>query len=363
MKIERRPTRAVWVGKLKLGGTAPIRVQSMLKTDSRDVISTLRQIRGLERAGCELVRLAIPDQAAVEVLRALKSRVKIPLVADIHFDYRLGVEAARAGADKLRINPGNIGAKWKLSEVIRAAKDRGIPVRIGINTGSLERSVLERYHHPTAEAILESLSRTLEVFEKHDFNDLVISAKASDLHTTVDAYRAISERFDYPLHLGLTEAGLPLEGSVRSATTLGILLSQGIGDTIRVSLAGNPRLEVEVAYELLRSLGLRECGPTLLVCPSCGRCEIDLLGLARKVNRALKGIREPIRVAVMGCMVNGPGEAREADYGVAGGRGVGLIFKEGKVIRKVPEAELTSALLELIATDQGDSSKARSGEV
>lgn len=337
---------------MKLGDGAPIRVQSMLKTDPRNLQATLRQAKALERAGCEIVRLAIPNRAAVRTLAELKSRLGIPVVADVHFDYRLGIEAAQAGADKLRINPGNIGAKWKLAEVVRAAKDRGIPIRVGINTGSLERSVLERHRHPTAEAILESLARTLDLFDQHDFSNLVISAKAPDVHTTVDSYRAIAERFDYPLHLGLTEAGLPLEGSTRSATALGILLSEGIGDTIRISLAGSPLLEVEVAYEILKSLGLREYGPTLLVCPTCGRCEIDLLRLAGKVKRALKGIKEPIRVAVMGCVVNGPGEAREADYGVAGGRGMGLIFRRGKILRQASEAELLPLLLETISADR-----------
>jgi (E)-4-hydroxy-3-methylbut-2-enyl-diphosphate synthase len=351
VEINRKPTKPVPVGKLVIGGGAPISVQSMTKTDTRDVVATVRQIKRLAQAGCELVRVAVLDEAGAKAIAKIKKAITIPLVADIHFNYRLALASIRAGADKLRINPGNIGEDWKLAEVIKACQDKNLPIRIGINTGSLDKAVLRDFGRPTPAAIIASLEKALTVFEKNRFTNIVISAKASDVATTVDAYRLISQRFEYPLHLGLTESGLPLTGAVRSTAALALLLSEGIGDTIRVSLTGDPVLEVKVGYEILKSLGLREYGPTLVSCPTCGRCEIDLVRLAKQAAARLKKVRSPMRVAIMGCVVNGPGEAREADYGIAGGRGTGLIFKKGKIIKKVKADRLLDALFELIAID------------
>ncbi len=353
MNIKRRKTRGVMVGKVKIGDLAPISVQSMTKSDTRDVSRVLREIKRLERAGCEIVRLAIPDKEASRAFKEIKKRTHLPLVADIHFNYRLGMECIKSGADKIRINPGTIGAKWKLREIIKGCKDYNIPIRVGLNTGSLEKGILRHYKAPSAEALLESLRRTLDIFDRERFYDIVISAKASDVATTIKAYELISEEFpDYPLHIGLTESGPLLEGSIRSSIAMGLLLSKGIGDTIRISLTSPSDLEVRVAYEILRSLGLREYGPTLISCPICGRCEIDLERIVKRVDKRLKRLKKPIKVAVMGCVVNGPGEAREADYGIAGGRGVGVIFKKGRIVKKVSEERLVKELFREIERDK-----------
>jgi len=348
MEIRRTRTKAIRIKNLAIGGGAPVVVQSMANTDTRDIRATVGQIKRLARAGCELVRVAVPDDAAARAIAKIKPEIALPLVADIHFNYRLALASVKSGADKLRINPGTIGERWKLEEVIKACRDKGLPIRIGINTGSLEKTVLREFGRPTPAAVVRSLERSIDVFDTMGFRDIVISAKASDVKTTIDVYRLISGRFDYPLHLGLTEAGLPRAGSVRSSVTLGLLLAEGIGDTIRVSLTGDPVLEVVVGFEILKSLGLREHGPTLISCPTCGRCEIDLVELAERADKRLQKVKKPIRVAIMGCAVNGPGEAREADFGIAAGRGTGLLFKKGTIIKKVKANRLLDELFSLI---------------
>jgi (E)-4-hydroxy-3-methylbut-2-enyl-diphosphate synthase len=346
--IKRKRTKKMWVGKVPVGGGAPVSVQSMTNTDTCDVSATVRQIRKLEKAGCEIIRTAVPDMKAARVLPEIKKRIKIPLVADIHFDYRLALKAIDAGVDKLRINPGNIGAKWKVKEVAKAAKERKIPIRVGVNAGSLPRDLLKKHKKATPPALVEAALRQVRMLESLHFNDIVISLKAFDVPTTVDAYRLISKKTRYPLHLGITEAGLPQAGSVRSALGIGILLASGIGDTIRVSLTGDPVEEVRVGYEILKSLNLRERGPTIISCPTCGRCELDIISLTKKVERKTKDIQAPIKIAVMGCVVNGPGEARDADVGIAGGKGYGLLFRKGKIVGKVKEKNLVDALLDQV---------------
>lgn len=345
---KRRPTKSIKLGNLTIGGGAPIIVQSMTKTDTRDVPSTVAQIKRLESAGCEAVRVAVLDSDAAKVLRTIKKRIKIPLIADVHFDYKLALQSIANSVDGLRINPGNIGDKNKIREIVTAAKDRGIPIRIGINAGSLEKDLLRKYGHPTAKALVESAERHIKILEDLDFTSIKVSLKASDVLKTVEAYRLFSRRFDYPLHIGISEAGPTFLGTIKSAVGLGILLSEGIGDTIRVSLTADPVEEVRVAYEILRSLHLRERGPEIISCPTCGRCEIDIKGLVKKVETRLRDVKTPIKVAVMGCVVNGPGEAREADIGIAGGRGIGILFREGKVIKKVKENKLLRTLNEEI---------------
>jgi (E)-4-hydroxy-3-methylbut-2-enyl-diphosphate synthase len=345
LKINRRLTKSVLVGKIQIGNRAPIVVQSMTKTKTEDVSSTVKQIKQLERAGCEIIRVAVPNQTAAQALKAIKQRIKIPLIADIHFDYRLALVCIKAGADKIRINPGNIGADWKIKEIIKAAKDYEIPIRIGVNAGSLEKDILQKYKSPSARALTESLERSVKFFERNNYDQLILSAKAFDVLTTIEIYELLSKRFRYPLHLGLTEAGLPFEGAIRSATALAVLLAKGIGDTIRISLTGDPVLEVVAAYELLQGLGLRKYGPIIISCPTCGRCEIDLIGLAKSVKTALAKYKTPMKVAVMGCVVNGPGEAKSADFGIAAGKKSGIIFSKGKVVKKCAEKDLVSALL------------------
>jgi (E)-4-hydroxy-3-methylbut-2-enyl-diphosphate synthase len=345
MKIKRYKTLPVLVGKVQIGGNAPIVVQSMTKTKTEDVQATIKQIHRLGKAGCEIIRVAVPNQTAAQALKKIKQQINIPLIADIHFDYRLALLSIKAGADKIRINPGNIGATWKIKEIIRVAKDYKIPIRIGVNAGSLEKDILRKYQYPSARAMVESLKKMIDLFEKNDFSDLVLSAKAFDIFTTVEAYQDISKHYSYPLHIGLTEAGLPFEGAIRSTTALALLLAKGIGDTIRVSLTGDPVLEVIAGYELLNSLDLREHGPIIISCPTCGRCEVNLFKLTRRVKKALAKYRKPIKVAVMGCMVNGPGEAKNADYGIAAGKRSGIIFSKGKVIKKCTEGDLVAALL------------------
>lgn len=346
--IKRKKTREVKIGKVKIGGNNPIAVQSMCDTDTRDVKATVEQIKALERVGCEIVRVAIPDLRAAQVLGKIKKQIQVPLVADVHFDYHLALEVIKQGVDKLRINPGNIGSKEKVKTVVRAAKKAGIPIRIGVNSGSIENDLLEKYGLASPEAAVESALRHIKIFEDLNFLDMVISLKFSDVLRTIEAYRLIAKKVDYPLHLGITEAGTKFGGTVKSAVGLGILLSEGIGDTLRVSLTGEIIEEVKVGYEILKSLGLREYGPTLISCPVCGRCRIDLSSLVKKVEKAIAHIKKPIKIAVMGCVVNGPGEAREADIGVAGGKGTGVIFVKGKITKTVPEGEILPTFLEEI---------------
>lgn len=344
----RKKTKTIYVGEVPIGGENPIAVQSMTKTDSADIKSTTKQIKSLEALGCEIIRLAVPDMNAVKAFGKIKKSISIPMIADIHFDWRLALEAIREGADGLRINPGNIGAKWKIKEVVTAAKERGIPIRVGVNAGSLEKELLRKYGHPKPEALVESAGRHIEILEELSFTNIKVSLKASEVLKTIEAYRLFSERYNYPLHIGVSEAGPPPRGIIKSSVGLGILLSEGIGDTIRVSLTAEPEEEVRVAYGILRSLGLRKRGVDIISCPTCGRCKIDLKGLAAKVEKRLRDIDKPMTIAVMGCVVNGPGEAREADFGIAGGRGRGILFKKGKILKKLREEELLDALLDEI---------------
>ena len=344
----RNRTRKIYVGSVAVGGGSLISVQSMTKTDTRDIKSTVRQIKSLQKAGCEIIRIAVPDIEAAKALGSIKKSVSIPVIADIHFDWRLALEAIKQGVDALRINPGNIGASWKVSEVVSAASDRHIPIRIGVNAGSLSKKLLAKYGHPTPEALVESAEEHINILEQLNFREIKVSLKASNIPTTVDAYRLFSRRFRYPLHIGISEAGPSFTGIIKSSVGLGILLAEGIGDTMRVSLSADPHEEVRVAYEILKSLGLRTKGANIISCPTCGRCEIDIRGLASKVETRLKNIDKPITVAVMGCAVNGPGEAREADIGIAGGKGIGLLFRKGKIIKRVEEKELLNELMEEI---------------
>jgi (E)-4-hydroxy-3-methylbut-2-enyl-diphosphate synthase len=354
MHIERRKTKQIMVGSVPVGGGASISVQSMASTDTRDVRATISQIRRLERAGCEIIRVGVPDMDAALRLGAIKQKISIPLVADIHFDHRLALEALRQGVDGLRLNPGNIGGRRKVQEVTRAAAERAAPIRIGVNSGSVEKDLLAKYGGPVPEAMVESALDHVALLEREGFTLIKISLKASDVMRTVDAYRLLSHRVDYPLHVGVTEAGTLLPGAVKSAIGIGLLLAEGIGDTLRVSLTAPPEREIQVAYTMLRSLGLRERGVEVISCPTCSRTEIDLMGLARRVERSLARIRTPLKVAVMGCVVNGPGEAREADIGVAGGKGRGIIFRNGKSIGSYPEGDLLKALLTEIEQMTGE---------
>jgi (E)-4-hydroxy-3-methylbut-2-enyl-diphosphate synthase len=320
----------------------------MTNTDTRDVAATIHQVERLREAGCEIVRLAIPDEEAVNGFREIKKRVRVPLIADIHFDHRLALGALRAGADGLRINPGNIGSQKAVEKVVHGAREREAPIRIGVNAGSLHRDVLFRYGGPTPEAMVESAMEHVRLLESLNFDLMKISLKSSDVRNTIRAYELLSERIDYPLHLGVTEAGTLISGTVKSAIGIGYLLAEGIGDTFRVSLTRDPVEEVRVAYEILRSLGLRSRGPEIISCPTCGRCEIDLFSLVEKVEKAVSHITASPKVAIMGCVVNGPGEAKEADVGVAGGREQGILFRKGKVVKKVPEDQLAEILIKEI---------------
>jgi (E)-4-hydroxy-3-methylbut-2-enyl-diphosphate synthase len=345
--IQRRKTRPIQLGKVKVGGDAPITVQSMTKTDTRDVRATVQQIWDLEAAGCEIIRCAVPVREAALQLGDIKKRIRIPLVADIHFNYKLALIAIEQGVDGLRLNPGNIGARKYVEEVVRAASERKIPIRIGVNAGSLEKDLLQKYDGPTAAGMVESGLRHIHILEDVGYNEIKISLKASDPLMMIEAYRMLAEQVEYPFHLGVTEAGTPSIGTIKSAVGLGTLLAEGIGDTIRVSLAADPVEEVRVGREILKSLRLKKEGLTFVACPSCGRADVDLVGLAKTVEeRMLPYSNLDIHVAVMGCEVNGPGEARAADLGVAGGKGIGLIFKRGEIIRKVPEAQIVDALME-----------------
>lgn len=346
--MERRKTRQVSAGKVKIGGGAPVTVQSMLNVPAGDIAGSVVQAKALAQAGCEVLRAAIPDLAAVRLIDAVKNAVDIPVVADIHFDYRIALEAAAAGVDKIRINPGNIGGADRVKAVADACRARGIPIRIGVNSGSLEKQILEKYGSPTPEALCESALYHASLLERFDFTDIVLSIKSSDVDTMIRAYTLASEACDYPLHLGVTEAGTLRMGLLKSAIGIGSLLQRGIGDTIRVSLTADPVEEVAAGKDILRALGL--CGGVRLVsCPTCGRTKIDLISLAQRVEAALAGCRKDITVAVMGCVVNGPGEAREADIGIAGGDGMGILFRKGEIIRKLPEDSLLDALLDEIA--------------
>jgi len=331
-----------------VGGDAPCAVQSMCSTDTRDVTATLAQIRGLAEVGCEIIRCAVPNMDAAVALGRIKAESPIPVIADIHFDYKLALQVLEGGIDGLRLNPGNIGDKWKVAEVVKAASERRVPIRIGVNAGSLEKELLERYGHPTAEAMVESAMGHIRILEELGYQEIKISLKASDVMKTVSAYRLLAERVDYPLHIGITEAGTIFSGTIKSSVGLGILLADGIGDTMRVSLTGDPLDEVRVGYEILKCLGLRQHGVNFVSCPTCGRCQINLIKVAEEVERRLQGVDKRITVAVMGCAVNGPGEAREADVGIAGGKGEGLLFRNGEIVRKVPEDKLADALLEEI---------------
>jgi (E)-4-hydroxy-3-methylbut-2-enyl-diphosphate synthase len=347
--IERRTTRQIHVGPVAIGGGAPIAVQSMTNTLTSDVEATVAQIHRLEQAGCEIIRVAVPDQAAAEAISPIRQQIAIPLIADIHFDSRLAVTAMEQGAQCIRINPGNLGGPDKLARVVAAAKMHRVPIRVGVNSGSIEKGLLKEYGYPTPErpdALIESALNNVRLLEEQGFFEIKISIKSSDTLTTIAGYRQLAQRTDYPLHLGVTEAGGLIAGTVKSSVALGILLSEGIGDTFRISLTRDPVEEIRVGFELLRSLRIRERGPELISCPTCGRTRIDLFTLAEQVEQRLQTMESNLKVAVMGCVVNGPGEAREADIGIAGGHGVGILFKKGEIYKKVPEAELLPVFLE-----------------
>ncbi len=341
----KRQSRQVFAGKIAIGGGAPISVQSMLNVPASDIAGNVRQAVELERAGCEILRVSIPDQAAVALIPAIKNAVQIPLVADIHFDYRLALESAAAGIDKIRINPGNIGSDDHVKAVADVCRQKRIPIRIGVNSGSVEKEILAKFGGPTPEALVESALYHASLLERCNFTDIVLSIKSSSVDTMIRAYELCAEKCDYPLHLGVTEAGTERMGLIKSAIGIGSLLQRGIGDTIRVSLTADPEKEIAAAFDILKALDLRREGIQFVSCPTCGRTKIDLISIAGEVERRLSGCKKNIKVAVMGCVVNGPGEAREADIGIAGGDGVGLLFKKGEVIRKVPEGQLVDELV------------------
>jgi len=343
--IPRKKTRQIFIGRVPVGGGAPIVVQSMTKTDTRNVSSTVAQIILLQKAGCEIVRVAVPDREAAQKLGQIRKRIDLPLVADIHFDYRLALEAIDQGVEGLRLNPGNIGGRERIARVAVAARERRVPIRIGVNAGSLEKRLLRKYGFPSPDALVESALHHVRLLEDEGFDLIKISIKASDPLSTISAYRKISQLTDYPLHIGVTEAGPPFSGGIKSAIGLGILLYQGIGDTIRVSLTADPTLEVKAAYHILRALSLRRRGVEIISCPTCGRSETNLATIVQQVEERLADWPEPIQVAIMGCSVNGPGEAREADVGIAAGKGMALLFRKGEIIRKVKEAEMVGALI------------------
>ena len=345
--MQSRNTKKIRIGKISIGGDSPITIQSMTNTKTADVKSTVKQIKELEKSGCEIIRVAVPDIKSAEAIKFIKDNINIPLVADIHFDYKLAIKSIENGADKIRINPGNIGSEQKVLEVVNAAKHYGIPIRVGVNSGSLEKEILEKYNRPTPEALVESALKNVQLLEKHGFEDIVISVKSSNVVENIETYRLLSKKTNYPLHLGLTEAGTILSGTIKSSIGIGVLLLEGIGDTIRVSLTDDPVNEIKVAKEILKSIGLKR-GLEIVSCPTCGRTNIDLITLANKITESLSSIEKPIKVAIMGCAVNGPGEAKEADIGIAAGVGEGLIFKKGKIIKKVKEDELLDSLIEEI---------------
>lgn len=347
----RENTRQISAGSVKIGGGAPVSIQSMCTVKTADVKAALAQIERLRACGCDIVRIAVSDEADAEAVRSLCAVSPVPLVADIHFDYRLALTCASSGISKIRINPGNIGGEERVRAVAGACAERGIPIRIGVNSGSLEKKLLKKYGRPTAEAMVESAQEHVELLTRTGFEDICISLKASSVPLTVEAYRLAAKTFPYPLHLGVTESGTPYGGIIKSAVGIGTLLNEGIGDTVRVSLTAEPEEEVRAAKAILKAAGLRAGGAEVISCPTCGRTEIDLFSLANEVEAAIQNIESPITVAVMGCIVNGPGEARDADYGIAGGRGEGVVFRKGKAIKKVPEAELVGELIEMIKGD------------
>ena len=344
----RKIKRTVDIGGVKIGGNNPIAIQSMCNTDTRNIKDTVNQILQLEDAGCEIIRVAVPDMEAAEAVKGIRKAIHIPLVVDIHFDYRLALECMKNGADKVRINPGNIGSIDRVKKVVNMAKERSIPIRIGVNGGSLEKELLEKYGSPTADALVESALGQVKVLEELNFSDTVVSIKVSNVPVMLDAYRKFNEVSDIPLHIGVTEAGTLRSGTIKSAVGIGALLCEGIGDTMRVSLTANPVEEIYAAYDIQKIMGLRKNGVELVSCPTCGRTQIDLINIASEVEKRLLNVNKNIKVAVMGCAVNGPGEAREADIGIAGGNGEGLIFKKGEIIRKVPESEIIDELMKEI---------------
>ena len=346
--MNRRKTKEVRVGGLHIGGDNPVVLQSMTNTDTRDCEGTIKQIKSLEEAGCQLIRCAVPDMQAAEAIKEIKKGISIPLVADIHFDYKLALKSIENGVDALRINPGNIGSEDRVREVVKAAQAYDIPIRIGVNSGSVEKKLLERYGRPSPEALVESAMGHVHILERLNFDKIVISIKSSNVLENIEGYRMLSERTDYPLHLGVTEAGTAYSGTIKSAVGIGTLLCEGIGDTIRVSLTDSPLEEIRAGREILKACGCIRQGVEFVSCPTCGRTSINLIELAKKVEEALKDVRKPIKVAIMGCAVNGPGEAREADIGIAGGKGEGLIFKKGQIVKKVPEDKLLEELMKEI---------------
>lgn len=343
-------TKQILVGGIPIGGEAPVSIQSMTNTKTENVEATVSQIRRLSSAGCEIVRVAVPNLEAAKAIGAIKEQVALPLVADIHFDYRLALEAIAAGADKIRINPGNIGDASRVKAVANACAQKGIPIRIGVNGGSLEKKILARYGGVTAEALVSSAFGHIALLNRYDFDEICLSLKSSSVPTTMAAYRSMREQSSYPLHLGVTEAGTIRMGAIKSAVGIGGLLAMGIGDTLRVTLTADPVEEIYVARDILKAVGLRKDGPELISCPTCGRTNIDLISLAQEVEKRLKSVEKPITVAVMGCAVNGPGEASAADVGIAGGDGVGLLFRKGEIVRRVAQDQLVDALMELIDT-------------
>lgn len=347
-EILRRRSSKIMVGSVAIGGDSPIVVQSMANTDTRDRAATLAQIKALADAGCELVRLAVIDEEAAEAIRDIKKASPVPLIADIHFDYRLALRSLASGIDGLRLNPGNIGEAWKVKEVVKAAQERQVPIRIGVNSGSIEKELLAKFNGPSAQGMLESALKHIRILENLNYRLIKVSLKASHVPLMLEAYRLLAKEVEYPLHLGVTEAGTVSSGTIKSAVGIGTLLAEGIGDTIRVSLTGDPLPEIKVAYDILQALDLRRRGVEIIACPTCGRTQIDLAKLAEQVEAKLRTLDKPLKVAVMGCVVNGPGEAREADIGIAGGKGVGLIFRKGEIVEKVPEEHLLSALFKHI---------------
>lgn len=346
--IKRKETREVIIGNVHIGGNHPVVIQSMCNTDTRDVEKTVQQIYELEKEGCELVRVAVLDMEAAETIKQIKKQIHIPLVADIHFDYKLALKVMENGIDKVRINPGNIGTEKRIQQVVEMAKEKRIPIRVGVNSGSLEKHLVEKYHGVTAQGLVESALNHVKLLEKYHFEDIVVSIKASNVLFSLEAYSLLSKNMPYPIHVGITEAGTVWSGSIKSAVGIGAILAQGIGDTIRVSLTGNPVEEIKAAKEILKSLDLRKFGVEFISCPTCGRTQIDLISIANEVEKKCSKLNKSVKVAVMGCVVNGPGEAKEADIGIAGGKGEGLLFKKGEIIRKVPENQLIDELMKEI---------------
>ncbi len=346
--MKRKIKKVISIGKVKIGGNYPIAVQSMTNTLTKNVESTVNQIKELEKVGCEIIRVSTPDIESCKALKKIKEQINIPIIADIHFNYKLAILSIENGADGIRINPGNIGSEQRIKEIVICAKRHNIPIRVGVNSGSIKKEILQKYGSPCVDALVESCIENVKIIEKYSFDNIKISLKSSDVLTTIESYKKISEIFDYPLHIGITEAGTVKSGTIKSSVGLGILLYHGIGDTIRVSLTGDPVDEVFVAYKILDSLGIRKRGVEIISCPTCARTEIDVIKLADTVENKLKNIKIPLKIAVMGCVVNGPGEAKEADFGIAGGKGVGLIFEKGKILKKVKEENLINELLNLL---------------